>query len=241
MMFKGRKPWQEELEIVDRTMRAISGITDPEELVNVYWEGIGGLLPPIDSFVSLSRRGVEPPGYLITRSSRFTEDINPWTQRDRLPRLSGGLLGELAYANRPMLVDDIPGRLTPDDPGHLYLDGFQSLVALPPYDAGGAQNLVLRNQLSAALASLDRELQVVGEIQRSLLPSELPAIDGFELAAYYLTSARAGGDYYDFFPLPGGAWGIFIADVSGHGTPAAVLMAITHAIAHARSEERRVG
>ena len=266
-MFKGRKPWQEELEIVDRTMRAISGITDPEELVNVYWEGIGGLLPPIDSFVSLSRRGVEPPGYLITRSSRFTEDINPWTQRDRLPRLSGGLLGELAYANRPMLVDDIPGRLTPDDPGHFYLDGFQSLVALPQYDAGealnvtamllpkgaeldrsiipmlhwqsglfgrGTQNLVLRNQLSAALASLDRELQVVGEIQRSLLPSELPAIDGFELAAYYLTSARAGGDYYDFFPLPGGAWGIFIADVSGHGTPAAVLMAITHAIAHAQ-------
>src|SRR4029079_7773482 len=73
-----------------------------------------------------------------------------------------------------------------------------------------------------------------GDIQRSLLPRELPAIDGFELAAYYQTSARAGGDYYDFFPLGNGHLGMFIADVSGHGTPAAVLMAITHAIAHAQ-------
>jgi sigma-B regulation protein RsbU (phosphoserine phosphatase) len=62
----------------------------------------------------------------------------------------------------------------------------------------------------------------------------LPSISGFRLAAHYETSARAGGDYYDFFPLADGRWGIFIGDVSGHGTPAAVLMAITHAIAHAQ-------
>jgi sigma-B regulation protein RsbU (phosphoserine phosphatase) len=53
-----------------------------------------------------------------------------------------------------------------------------------------------------------------------------------DLAVHYQTSQRAGGDYYDFFPLPDGQWGILIADVSGHGTPAAVLMAITHSIAH---------
>ena len=55
---------------------------------------------------------------------------------------------------------------------------------------------------------------------------------GAEVAAHYQTSQRAGGDYYDFFPLPDNQWGILLADVSGHGTPAAVLMAITHAIAH---------
>src|SRR5262249_27618285 len=77
-------------------------------------------------------------------------------------------------------------------------------------------------------------LQMVGKIQRSLLPEKLPAIPGFDIAAHYQTSALAGGDYYDFFPLTTGEWGLFIGDVSGHGTPAAVLMAITHAIAHAR-------
>jgi sigma-B regulation protein RsbU (phosphoserine phosphatase) len=98
----------------------------------------------------------------------------------------------------------------------------------------GTQNLVLRNQLAKALGELDGELKVVGQIQRSLLPEQLPAIAGLELAAHYMTSARAGGDYYDFFRLSDGGWGLFIADVSGHGTPAAVIMAITHAIAHAQ-------
>jgi phosphoserine phosphatase RsbU/P len=265
-MITGRRPWREELEIIDRTMRAISGVRDPEELVNVYWTEIGELLP-IHDYIAMSRRNVDPPSFLITRSSRFAENLNPWTQRDRLPRLSGGLLGEIAYGNKPVIIDDLPSRLAPDDPGRTYLDGFGSLVALPQYDGGeglnttvmllppgtaidhaaipmlhwhtglfgrGTQNLVLRNQLADTLAVLDRELKVVGEIQHSLLPQSLPVIPGFELGAHYLTSARAGGDYYDFFPLDGGRWGIFIADVSGHGTPAAVLMAITHAIAHSQ-------
>ena len=115
-MRRERRPWREELEIIDRTMKAISGVTDPEELVEVYWSGIGELIPIVE-YVALSRRNVEPPFYLITRSSRFTEHPNPWTQRDRLPRLSGGLLGELAYANRPVVIDDLPARLSADDPG----------------------------------------------------------------------------------------------------------------------------
>jgi sigma-B regulation protein RsbU (phosphoserine phosphatase) len=260
-----RRPWQEELAIVDQTMKAISGITDPEQLVSVYWEGIGQIITLTD-YVAVSRRDVEPPYYLVTRSSRFTEEINPWTQRDRLPRLAGGLLGEIAYANRPVIIEDLPARVAADDPGRFYLDWFGALVALPQYDDGqglnvtalllppgvemdkaiipmlhwqaglfgrGTQNLVLRNQLAGALAALNKELEVVGEIQRSLLPESLPSIPGFQTAAYYQTSARAGGDYYDFFALNDG-FGIFIADVSGHGTPAAVLMAITHAIAHAQ-------
>ena len=261
-----RRPWPEELAIIDNVMKAVSDITDPEQMVQVYWDGIGDLVPG-DHFLALSRRGIAPPEFLITRSSRFKEHYNPWTQRDKLPRLSGGLLGEIAYADKPLVIDDLPSRLRPDDPGRFYLEGFQSLIALPQYEGGkginvgmtlfepgdefdhsilpmmhwqaglfgrGTQSLVLRNQLQAALSALDRELQIVGEIQRSLLPAQLPAIPGFELAAFYQTSARAGGDYYDFFPLDTGAWGLFIADVSGHGTPAAVLMAITHAIAHTR-------
>src|SRR5205085_5870619 len=47
----------------------------------------------------------------------------------------------------------------------------------------------------------------------------------------------AGGDYYDFCELPDGRFGILVADVAGHGTPAAVLMAVTHSIAHTHHEE----
>jgi sigma-B regulation protein RsbU (phosphoserine phosphatase) len=93
-------------------------------------------------------------------------------------------------------------------------------------------SLVVKEELRQAYQALDRELKIVGEIQRSLLPAKLPRIPSLDLAAYYQPSHRAGGDYYDFFELPLGKWGIFQADVSGHGTPAAVLMAITHCIAH---------
>src|SRR3954464_12368420 len=130
---KPRHPWKEELAIIDRTMKAISGITNPEQLVNVYWSGIGDLWPS-EQFVSLSRRFEPPPFFVITRSSRFTEDINPFTHRERLPRLSGGLLGEIMYSNAPVIIDDVPARLSPDDPGAYYLEGIQSLVALPQYE-----------------------------------------------------------------------------------------------------------
>jgi sigma-B regulation protein RsbU (phosphoserine phosphatase) len=93
-------------------------------------------------------------------------------------------------------------------------------------------NLVLRQELTSAYDKLDREMRAVGDMQRALLPDELPNIPGLKLACHYQTSTRAGGDYYDFFKLADGRWGILIADVSGHGTPAAVMMAITHAISH---------
>lgn len=96
------------------------------------------------------------------------------------------------------------------------------------------QNLVLAEQLDLALKEVDRELQAVADMQRSLLPSRLPEIPTLKLAAHYQTSKRAGGDYYDFLPMSDGRWGLLIADVSGHGTPAAVMMAITHCIAHMR-------
>jgi sigma-B regulation protein RsbU (phosphoserine phosphatase) len=97
-------------------------------------------------------------------------------------------------------------------------------------------SLVMADQVKRAYDQLDRELQVVADIQRSLLPTQLPQIPTLDLAAHYQTSTRAGGDYYDFFELPDGRWGILIADVSGHGTPAAVIMAVTHSIAHMLSE-----
>jgi sigma-B regulation protein RsbU (phosphoserine phosphatase) len=94
------------------------------------------------------------------------------------------------------------------------------------------QNLVLAAELRTAYAEVDRELRAVAEIQRALLPQTMPQIPRLELAASYQMCRRAGGDYYDFFPLADGRWGLLIADVSGHGTPAAVVMAVTHSLAH---------
>ncbi|HVC92913.1 MAG TPA: PP2C family protein-serine/threonine phosphatase [Pirellulales bacterium] len=94
---------------------------------------------------------------------------------------------------------------------------------------------VLSEQAQAAYAALDQELKIVADMQRSLLPRTLPSVPTIDLAVHYQSSHRAGGDYYDFFSLPGGKLGILLADASGHGAPATMMMAITHSIAHVYS------
>ena len=79
---------------------------------------------------------------------------------------------------------------------------------------------------------LGLNFEQIANIQRSLLPQKTPDIPGLTIATAYLTSDRAGGDYYDFFPFPNGTWGILIADVSGHGPAAATVMAMLRAILH---------
>jgi phosphoserine phosphatase RsbU/P len=118
------------------------------------------------------------------------------------------------------------------EPAAFPKEELPQLVWLSNLFGRATSNLVLSDELRRANQALDREMKAVGEIQRSLLPARLPKVPTLDLATHYQPSQRAGGDYYDFFPLPGGKWGIFIADVSGHGTPAAVLMAVTHCIAH---------
>jgi len=75
----------------------------------------------------------------------------------------------------------------------------------------------------------DRELQIARQIQQSLFPRALPTVAGFELAALSRSCQEVGGDYYDFIPLEGGRLAIVIADVSGKGTPASIMMASVHA------------
>jgi hypothetical protein len=84
-------------------------------------------------------------------------------------------------------------------------------------------------QLGAALSSLespvqDRELREAREIQAALLPKTLPALPGIAMAARWLPARRVAGDYYDVFTLDDGRAAFCIADVSGKGMPAALLM-----------------
>jgi sigma-B regulation protein RsbU (phosphoserine phosphatase) len=89
----------------------------------------------------------------------------------------------------------------------------------------------LANQLDQACRALDSELEAAADVQRWLLPS-LPELDNVSIAASYRTARHSSGDYYDVGILPDGRLGIFIADVSGKGAAAAVLMAVLRSIVH---------
>src|SRR4029450_1042946 len=89
----------------------------------------------------------------------------------------------------------------------------------------------MRRQLEAqfralrAKEALEREVEIAREVQFQLLPRTVPAVRGLELSGICLPAVGVGGDYYDYLPLPDERVGLVIADVSGKGIPAAVLMA----------------
>jgi sigma-B regulation protein RsbU (phosphoserine phosphatase) len=72
---------------------------------------------------------------------------------------------------------------------------------------------------------LEEELKIARQIQLSFLPSTCPLLDGFELCGTNLSYEEVGGDYYDFVPIVDHQLGIAVADVSGKGIPASLIMA----------------
>ncbi|MDQ3930970.1 MAG: SpoIIE family protein phosphatase [Chloroflexota bacterium] len=74
---------------------------------------------------------------------------------------------------------------------------------------------------------LEQELRVARLIQQTLLPKELPAIPGWQVAAYYQPARAVGGDFYDFLYFDDGRLGLVIGDVTDKGVPAALVMATT--------------
>lgn len=73
---------------------------------------------------------------------------------------------------------------------------------------------------------LDLDLSIASGIQQMLVPREMPRVAGLEIDARYKPAQRVGGDLFDFVPLPENRIGVLVADVSGKGIPASLLMAI---------------
>jgi len=73
------------------------------------------------------------------------------------------------------------------------------------------------------LLAINKELEIARQIQSSILPREMPSITGLEIAARYLPMGAVAGDFYDFLSLESNQLGILVADVTGHGVPAALI------------------
>ena len=91
---------------------------------------------------------------------------------------------------------------------------------------------MITEELGRSFAQMDDEMKLLGKMQKSLLPGDAIDRHGLSLRALYLPNGRAGGDYYDFLVNSANEVFLVIADVSGHGSPAAFVMGITRAILH---------
>jgi phosphoserine phosphatase RsbU/P len=98
----------------------------------------------------------------------------------------------------------------------------------------------IREQLAQQLLTIQKELETARQIQMSILPSEIPKIEGLDIAARYVPMTSVAGDFYDFIIVDEKHIGILVADVSGHGMPAALIasmlkIALSAQAAHAAS------
>ncbi len=124
---------------------------------------------------------------------------------------------------------------------HPEVDGFsrqqlRMLQALCDHAAVAIHN-ARRLQLERAQhAALDREAEEAHSIQQALLPKSSPYIPGFVISGRSVPARAVGGDWYDFIPFEDGRWGIVLADVSGKGTAAALLMSATRGMLRSLAE-----
>lgn len=136
-----------------------------------------------------------------------------------IPGRDGDILGILVVGDK----EERGGSIAPfTDEDVILLDSFAKQAGVAIENAHLHQEALEARQLQA-------EMEEARKIQENLIPETLPDIPGYEIAGHYEPRGPVGGDYYDCLALPTGHWGLAIADVSGKGMQAALLMATLRA------------
>jgi sigma-B regulation protein RsbU (phosphoserine phosphatase) len=108
-------------------------------------------------------------------------------------------------------------------------DALETLMSYGRASAAAVERSLLYTQMLDDERRLEGEMEVARQVMAGILPSETPNLTGFDVAAVIEPCYEVGGDYYDFIPLVDDRWGIAMADVSGKGIPAALVVAAMRA------------
>ena len=108
-------------------------------------------------------------------------------------------------------------------------DALETLMSFGRASAAAVERSLLYTQVLDDERRLEGEMEVARQVMAGILPSEIPKLAGFDVAAVIEPCYEVGGDYYDFIPLVDDRWGIAMADVSGKGVPAALVVAAMRA------------
>ena len=198
---------EDQNSVVERTVR---GYASDRDTINLKMgEGISG------SAAETGKAIIVPD---VSRDDRYVQHRPETKSEMAVPMLSGDqVIGVFNIEN---------------DRANAYNEDAQSLLEAFASQASIAiQNARLFDDARRSRL-LDRELEVAGEIQRTLLPRAVPEVPGLSLAVYSEPSREVGGDFYDFIPFSDKQLGVAVGDVVGKGIPAALTMASLYTAFH---------
>jgi sigma-B regulation protein RsbU (phosphoserine phosphatase) len=183
-------------------------------------------------------------GYLLAGAGELaTSDL---ATDARFPGLRGLTLPARALLAVPLKVDgQVTGMMAASHarPGRDWSHReAQLMTILASHSAGIIEKARLRleaegkRRLELEKQALEKELLIAREIQMHLVPAAPLTAGGWQLEGHVLPAQQVGGDLYDYFPLDGGRVGFVLADVSGKGIPAALLVSTLQSALRAFAE-----
>jgi len=179
----------------------------------------------IESFLQLQPVGKDFPGLLPECWKSGSTRLIPGGTDSRLPAHSA-ILGPLVYRHRTIGVMVLVNPLSAPAFEEKDLKVFRAIAEQSAF--------ALYNEAIYLEAGekklLDRDLEIARDIQRILLPESDPVFPGYELSAVSLAARHVSGDYFDYILLGPDRLGVAIADVSGKGVPASLIMAMCRGV-----------
>lgn len=116
------------------------------------------------------------------------------------------------------------------DPAYPLSAGDLKLLNAIAMQTAPAIEIAHLHQIELEKVRLERDLNMARRVQTGMLPSQMPVIEGWRLAAHWQPARMVSGDLYDFIHFPDGKLGLVIADVTDKGVPAALFMANTRSV-----------
>jgi len=161
--------------------------------------------------------------------------IDSWISLSPDTEVNLGYSGAFLFAVPIAVKDDLYGVMMVEEAeGGLRFRTrrLEIITGIAQQAALAIQNEMLQKEM-VVRERLETEVLLARQIQQTFLPDSLPEHPDWELAAHWKTARQVGGDFYDVFDLPDNKLGLFIADVSDKGMPAALFMALTRTLVRA--------
>ena len=247
VMFQRMQQQAREKATLIEVGKRISSSLDLREVLETVVEAVRQVVACDHAAVFLVEEGKGQLRHAVYRGE------GPEVPRNFRLKLGQGLVGWVAITGRPVLVRDVRKdsryfRLFPDSRSELDVplvrgDRILGVISLESRKRGafGLHHLELlrafAGQAAVAIENallldelvekrrLEQELRVAREVQRALLPKGLPRLKGYSLFAVTVPSGAIGGDLYDVVEFADRSVALAVGDVSGKGTPGAILMA----------------